>query len=237
MTLPLAELTLRIAVAAVLGAVIGLEREPAGRGAGIRTHAIVSLGAAVFTLAGAYGFGDVHTGGNVDPSRVAAQVAAGVGFIGAGAILRHGSSVQGVTTAATVWLAAAVGVMVSAGGLGPAAVATGIALLGLVLLRTTKPYVHRFAHRHALLELSYARGHGTLGPVLRELEAAGARIDQIVVEDDHSDVSLPGVRSVRIGVAHVRRATVDELVAVLCERPELRSIAIDGTPVSATKNS
>jgi len=236
MTLPLAQLTLRIAVAAMLGAVIGLEREPAGRGAGIRTHAIVSLGAAVFTLAGAYGFADQHAGGNVDPSRVAAQVAAGVGFIGAGAILRHGSSVQGVTTAATVWLAAAVGVMVSAGGLWPAAVATGIALLGLVLLRTTKPYVHRLVHRHALLELSYARGHGTLGPVLRELEAVGARVEQIVVEDDGSDLSMPGVRSVRIGVARVRLATVDELVAALSERPELRSIAIDGNRVSATKN-
>src|SRR3954452_536438 len=237
MTAPQVDMLLRMLVAAGLGEVIGIEREPAGRGAGMRTHCVVALGAAIFTLAGAYGVADASGAANVDPSRVAAQVAAGVGFIGAGAILRHGSSVQGVTTAATVWLAAAVGVMVSAGGLGPAAVATGIALLGLVLLRTTKPYVHRFAHRHALLELSYARGHGTLGPVLRELEAAGARSDQIVVEDDHSDVSLPGVRSVRIGVAHVRRATVDELVAVLCERPELRSIAIDGTPVSATKNS
>jgi putative Mg2+ transporter-C (MgtC) family protein len=237
MTLPLAELTLRLAIAALLGAVIGLEREPAGRGAGIRTHAIVSLGAAVFTLAGAYGFSDARTGDTVDPSRVAAQVAAGVGFIGAGAILRHGSSVQGVTTAATVWLAAAVGLMASAGGLWPATVATGIALLGLVLLRSTKPYVHRLAHRHAVLELSYTRGYGTLGPVLRLLDGRGAKVEQIAVEDDDSDVTLPGVRSVRIGVAHVRRATVDELVESISERPELRSIAVDGTQIPPNRIS
>src|SRR3954471_7321444 len=236
MTAPQVDMLLRMLVAAGLGAVIGIEREPAGRGAGMRTHCVVALGAAIFTLAGAYGFADASGAASVDPTRVAAQVAAGVGFIGAGAILRNGSSVQGVTTAATVWLAAAVGVMVPAGGFWPATVATAVALLGLVLLRTTKPYVHRLVHRHALLELSYARGHGTLGPVLRELEAVGARVEQIVVEDDGSDLSLPGVRSVRIGVARVRRATVDELVAALSERPELRSIAIDGNRVSATKN-
>src|SRR3954447_6331947 len=233
-TLPLAQLTLRIAIAALLGALIGLEREPAGRGAGIRTHAIVSLGAAVFTLAGAYGFGDVHTGGNVDPSRVGAQVAAGVGFIGAGAILRHGSSVQGVTTAATVWLAAAVGVMAAAGGLLLAAVATSIGVISLLALRSTKPYLRRLGGRGAVVELSYTRGHGTLGPVLRFLGEHGARVERIEVDDD-CEVDHPGVRSVRLALTQTRRTTVDELITVVSGFPELRSVIVDGRPRTEPK--
>src|SRR3954469_11352931 len=116
MHLATSALIVRLLLAAVLGALVGIERESAARGAGIRTHAVVALGAALFTIAGAYGFTDVNRGGNIDPTRIAAQVAAGVGFIGAGAILRNGSSVRGITTAATVWLAAAIGVAAGAGG-------------------------------------------------------------------------------------------------------------------------
>lgn len=95
---------------------VGVERDSSVRGAGARTHAPVSLGAALFTVAGAYGFGDIERTANVDPARITAQVATGVGFIGAGAIIRNGTSVHGVTTAATVWLAASVGVVCAAGG-------------------------------------------------------------------------------------------------------------------------
>ena len=102
MELTLVELTGRLVVAAGLGIVVGVERDSSARGAGARTHALVSLGAALFTVAGAYGFGDIERTANVDPARIAAQVATGVGFIGAGAIIRNGTSVQGVTTAATV---------------------------------------------------------------------------------------------------------------------------------------
>src|SRR3954451_23793087 len=98
-------------VAAVL---LGLEREVRGHPAGARTHALVAVGAVLFTIAGAYGFGDVPHGPTVDPARVAAQVASGVGFLGAGAIMRQGFGVRGLTTAATLWLAAAIGV--TAGG-------------------------------------------------------------------------------------------------------------------------
>src|SRR5947209_2898142 len=117
MALSSLDLLSRLLIASVLGALVGVEREVASRGAGARTHALVALGAALFTIAGAYGFTDVARSATSDPSRVAAQVATGVGFIGAGAILRYGTSVVGVTTAATVWLAAATGVTVAAGGI------------------------------------------------------------------------------------------------------------------------
>src|SRR5215471_5830107 len=169
------DLILRLAVAAMLGAVVGIERESAAKGAGVRTHSIVALGAALFTVAGAYGFADLNKGPNVDPARIAAQVAAGVGFIGAGAILRHGSSVRGITTAATVWLAAAVGVAAGAGGWEAALVATGLTVLALVALQMTKPLVQRFGHPQATVELEYVRGHGTLGPLLRSIEENDSR--------------------------------------------------------------
>ncbi|MBI2963417.1 MAG: MgtC/SapB family protein [Deltaproteobacteria bacterium] len=101
---------LRLFVAAVLGAVIGYERESAGKPAGVRTHGMVSLGAALFTLVSLYGFG-----GASDPARVAAQVVTGIGFLGAGAILHQRDLVHGLTTAASLWVTAAIGVSVGAG--------------------------------------------------------------------------------------------------------------------------
>src|SRR3954465_2370770 len=106
----------------IAAALLGLEREVRGDPAGSRTHALVAVGAALFTIAGAYGFSDVPRGPNIDPARVAAQVASGVGFLGAGAILRQGFGVRGLTTAATLWLAAAIGVASGAGAYAAVAV-------------------------------------------------------------------------------------------------------------------
>src|SRR5262245_57018529 len=198
MHLSTADLILRLAVAGLLGAVVGIERESAAKGAGIRTHAVVALGAALFTVAGAYGFTDLNKGPNVDPARIAAQVATGVGFIGAGAILRHGSSVRGITTAATVWLAAAMGVAVGAGGWIAGLVATVLAVVLLVALQASKPLTHRFGRRQATLELEYVRGHGTLGPLLRSIEETSSRVMHVAVEDDNQDADGDGVRRVTL---------------------------------------
>ena len=107
------ELLLRLALAAGLGGAIGLERELREREAGLRTHTLVSLGAALFTIAGAYGFRDFHN--SFDPTRIAAQIVTGIGFLGAGAIIRQGLSVRGLTTAATLWVVAAIGLATGAG--------------------------------------------------------------------------------------------------------------------------
>ena len=120
--------TVRLAAAAGLGAALGLERELNAQPAGFRTHLLVSLGAGLFTVAGA----DL---GGADPARVAAQVVTGIGFLGAGAILREGGSVRGLTTAASLWVTAAVGLACGLGHLGLAAAATAIGLLALVGLK------------------------------------------------------------------------------------------------------
>ncbi|MBY0497922.1 MAG: MgtC/SapB family protein [Cyanobacteria bacterium] len=100
----------RIAIATVLGAAIGYERERAGKAAGVRTHGMVALGAALFTAVSMFSFGD-----RSDPGRMAAQIVTGVGFLGAGAILHTRGAVSGLTTAASLWVTAALGTAVGAG--------------------------------------------------------------------------------------------------------------------------
>jgi putative Mg2+ transporter-C (MgtC) family protein len=126
----LLEMVLRLLLAAALGAGIGYQRERAGKAAGIRTHTLVSTGSALFTLASIYGFV-----GAVDISRVAAGVVVGIGFIGAGVILRgqRESEVAGLTTAATIWITAAVGLAAGAGMYWISVIATAVAV-GVLLL-------------------------------------------------------------------------------------------------------
>lgn len=123
------ELTLRLVAALVLGGVIGWERELQRMPAGFRTHALVALGSAIFTVVSAYGL----TGPQSDPTRIAAQIVSGVGFLGGGAILHHGGTVRGLTTAASLWAVAAVGMAAGAGLLVMAVVSTVLVIIGLEL--------------------------------------------------------------------------------------------------------
>src|SRR5256885_10105974 len=112
-----ADLAVRMFVAAVLGAAIGLEREIHEHPAGMRTHLLVALGSAIFTVLSIFGFEGVGRGNvaaSVDPTRIAAQIVSGIGFLGAGAILKYGTSIRGLTTAASLWTAAAIGMAAGA---------------------------------------------------------------------------------------------------------------------------
>ena len=129
----------RLAMACGLGAAIGMEREIRDREAGIRTHLLVSLGSALFTIVSAYGFHEfLASGDNIiraDPTRIAAQIVTGIGFLGAGAIIRDGLSVRGLTTAATLWVVAAIGMACGAGYYWPAVAATALTIFALGPLR------------------------------------------------------------------------------------------------------
>lgn len=123
------EVILRLLLAAVLGAIIGFQRERAGKQAGLRTNILICVGAALFTVASLYGFG------GEDPARVAAGIVTGIGFLGAGAIMRGRGSegVAGLTTAATIWIVAGIGLAAGAGLYLVAAVATVLVLIVLLL--------------------------------------------------------------------------------------------------------
>jgi putative Mg2+ transporter-C (MgtC) family protein len=130
------ELAGRLAVAAGLGAAVGLERELRDREAGVRTHLAVALGSALFTVVSAYGFQEfVEAGSLFDPTRIAAQIVTGIGFLGAGAIIRSGLSVRGLTTAASLWIVAAIGMAAGAGYYAPALIGTALTLFALGPLR------------------------------------------------------------------------------------------------------
>jgi len=123
------EMVLRLLLAAALGAIIGYQRERAGKPAGLRTHILICVGAALFTVASLYGFGMT-----ADPARVAAGIVAGIGFLGAGAIIRReGGIVEGLTTAATIWAVAAIGLAAGAGLYLVSAVTTAVVSIVLLL--------------------------------------------------------------------------------------------------------
>jgi putative Mg2+ transporter-C (MgtC) family protein len=125
-------MALRILLAAVLGGAIGLQRERAGKPAGLRTHMLICIGATIFTLVSIYGFS-----GNADPSRLAAGVVTGIGFLGAGAIIFRTADgyIAGLTTAATIWVAAGIGVAIGSGLYIASVVSTVIVLIVLFIPR------------------------------------------------------------------------------------------------------
>ena len=131
----------RLLLAAILGALIGLEREVHEHPAGMRTHLLVSLGSAGFTALSIYAFPSP----GADPARVAAQIVTGIGFLGAGAILKQGVTIHGLTTAASLWVAAAVGMAAGAGAWVTALTITVIAIVSLWPLRRIE---ERFVRKH-----------------------------------------------------------------------------------------
>lgn len=137
------EMLLRVGTGVGLGAVIGIERQYRARMAGLRTNALVAVGATLFVLMSAHGFGGLSTSGDADPTRVAAQIVSGIGFLGAGVILRDGLNVRGLNTAATLWCSAAVGSLAGA-GLYVIALAGAVVIVGVnVLLRPLGRVVDR----------------------------------------------------------------------------------------------
>jgi putative Mg2+ transporter-C (MgtC) family protein len=134
------ELIRRLVTATLLGAVLGVEREMRHKAAGLRTNLLIALGAALFTV-----MSIELSGPRGDPARIAAQIVTGIGFLGAGAIMRTGSGVQGLTTAATVWVNAAIGVAAGGGSYHLAFIATGITLVTLVVLPPLERLIARWS--------------------------------------------------------------------------------------------
>jgi putative Mg2+ transporter-C (MgtC) family protein len=168
---------LRVAIAAALGGAIGLERELDEKAAGLRTHILVSVGSALFTLVSAYGFSGIleHSGSQVlvrlDPSRIAAQIVTGIGFLGAGVIFRQGFTIRGLTTAASLWLVAAIGMAAGAGYWAGAVLATAA---GVVSLRPLEWLKERMIPQRAASRLVVELSEGeTSGSVLDALERVG----------------------------------------------------------------
>ncbi|WP_459714393.1 MgtC/SapB family protein [Paraburkholderia sp. 2C] len=177
------ELIARLVMAAALGSVIGFERERLSWAAGLRTHMLVCVGSALIMIVSAFGFFDVLQNEHVvlDPSRVAAQVVSGIGFLGAGSILLRGEIVRGLTTAASLWSVAAIGLAVG-GGLYTASIAATIIIL--VILAGIKPIERRFitVKQRRQLTVLVERGTLTFHSLHDALGPSAVRVKQFVVQ-------------------------------------------------------
>ena len=171
------ELAGRLAASLLLGGAIGLERELTGQVAGLRTHMSIALGAALFGIVSAYGFDAfadmprAETNYGVDVTRVASNVVTGVGFLGGGAILKEGSSVRGLTTAASIWVTAAVGLAVGVGIYAMAALATLALVLSLTLLRAPRLWLRQRYSVSKGRVVVHMRLHADPGVVIAALRA------------------------------------------------------------------
>ena len=217
------DVVFRLGLAAVLGGAIGLERELREREAGLRTHLLVSVGAALFTLVSAYAWTDwtfsAAQGLTFDPTRIAAQVVTGIGFLGAGAIIRQGLSVRGLTTAASLWLVAAIGMAAGAGWWQAATIATAGALLTLWPLRE---FAHRLVVRvrpedeqRLVVDLAAAQG---AAPVLAALEGLGGRVSQFQLSETRDG------RELVLTVEFREQREASTVAARLAELDEVRGV-------------
>ena len=201
---------LRVAVAAGLGGAVGLERELREREAGFRTHLLVSVGSCLFTLVSAYGFSEFASR-SVDPTRIAAQIVTGVGFLGAGAIIRQGFSVRGLTTAATLWVVAAIGMASGAGYYSAAVITTLVALISLWPLRIAAHLViTRFRPESGRLLVQLPIGESP-GPLVTAVEQLSLKLHTLEISPEADR------RNVLLDVELPKGAEATDVVAKLAE--------------------
>jgi putative Mg2+ transporter-C (MgtC) family protein len=222
------EIAVRLLLAAALGAVIGFDRERHTWAAGLRTHMLVCLGAALAMIVSAYGFSGVLQQWPrvvLDPSRVAAQVISGIGFLGAGTIMfmHRENVIRGLTTAAGLWTVAAIGLAVGGGMYAAAVIATAVAW---VILAALRPFERRFAKRKTLpqVRMNFA-GHASLSAVEQVLRARGLPARTLVVRhipDDGDEVTVEFARG-------FDRGALGPLADALREVAGVQSVSLDIT--------
>ena len=193
------QLSAQIVVAAALGAIIGAEREIHGHPAGIRTHMLVALGSAIFTILSVHGFGQDVDPSRVDPTRIAAQIVSGIGFLGAGAILKDGIVIRGLTTAASLWATSAVGLAAGAGEYVIAIVAAAVILVSLWPINALAERLHGGSIPEVNLRLQLDRIDlvGTVSDVLQQqkVEVVGITTQRLARGSYQADLSLRGRRT------------------------------------------
>ncbi|MBN1632477.1 MAG: MgtC/SapB family protein [Thermoleophilia bacterium] len=214
------DLFIRILVAAVLGGVVGIEREIREHTAGFRTHILVALGAAAFTLASSYGL----QGTGYDPNRISAQVVTGIGFLGAGAIIRYGVSVRGLTTAASLWAVAAVGLLTAQGYFSAALITTAMVIVSLYVLRVIeeKLLYPRIGKEIGLRVQFRDPGFTPLAQLFGVLQQAHVVVKEMAVEqgEDASD-------TIHLYLKLPRNLNATTLTALITDLREVRSVRID----------
>jgi putative Mg2+ transporter-C (MgtC) family protein len=225
------ELMLRLGLAVGLCGAIGLERETRGQVAGLRTHILVGVGAALFTLVSAYAFDAGDPGTRIDPTRIAAQIVTGIGFLGAGTIIRQGLTVRGLTTAASLWIVAAIGMASGAGYYLGAAATTGVVLVSLIGFRRLRPLLlSRLRTDFVLLEVEMDES-AEFGLVLETLGRHGVRLDAMASEREE------GLLGFRLELEAPPGSDLDRAIDEIRRLPGTRRVEArgSGSPSQATR--
>ena len=216
------DIVIRLAVAELLGSLVGFERERLMWSAGIRTHMLVAVGACLFMIVSAYGFTHATMLPHVilDPSRVAAQVVSGIGFLGAGSILLRGQAVRGLTTAASIWSVAALGLAAGGGLFFAACVSTAIIL---VILAGIKPIEEAYRARvqSCVFRIVAEKGALSIEDLREALGVRGAQMERVVVSPVEHHLEKTTIHLVRVSKADIRAGA-----ARLRNEPGVQSVAV-----------
>ena len=213
------EIVLRLVLSVLLGGAIGFEREVGNRPAGLRTHILVSIGAALIMLVSKYGFGTAS-----DPARLAAQVVSGIGFLGAGTILRTGNTVQGLTTAASLWVCAGIGLAVGNGFYFGAIITTILVLISLIILAHLENFI--YIKRKRIFKIVSLERPGLIGDIgtffgqnnivikkinLNSLDERedDNRIEIELIVDIKADHKVDGIVDIMYNIEGIQRISVD----------------------------
>jgi putative Mg2+ transporter-C (MgtC) family protein len=204
------ELTIRLVIAIVLGGLIGLERELGGHSAGFRTHILVCLGSASIMLLSMYGFSQYAAEPNVrmDPARLAAQVISGIGFLGAGTILRTGMSISGLTTAASLWVVAAIGLSAGAGFYYLAVISTFLGVISLFFLNKVEKNFSRTKKDREITFMLH-RKTTSLQQIVTCLNHHGIQIYKLIIDNEEAAESSAEPLIIRINVKLKKEKTID----------------------------
>src|SRR5688572_22413785 len=216
----------RLLAAAALGAAVGFEREASDQPAGLRTHLTVSLGAALFGVVSTLGFLEYETSQRAtniqfDVTRVASQVVSALGFIGAGVIFRRGTTVHNLTTAASLWAVAAVGLACGVGDLGPATIGTVVLLVALVLLRLPRDWIKRRLARDDEPVRIVVEREGDADEVIDALRALpGVHVGNVGLQKEDGRVVISA--DVEVEPKH----SIHEVLSPIARRGDVQTFAI-----------
>ncbi len=206
----IAVILIKLVLAGVLGGIIGYERENTHRPAGFRTHILVCVGAALVMVTSRYIFDQYHTFVNMDPARLGAQVISGIGFLGAGTIIRDGFNVKGLTTAASLWAVSCVGIAAGIGFYSGAVIATVIIFLTLLLLKKFEKNVSDMKRYYSIFVHSDIYS-GWMGNISHVLEKHDVLIKNIEIENSENKEKILIKFVVRYAEGIVSPGIIEEL--------------------------
>jgi putative Mg2+ transporter-C (MgtC) family protein len=216
------DMAIRLGLSFVAGSLVGFERSSRHQVAGLRTHVLISVGATLLMLLSIWMPQEFNMFKNGDPGRIAAQVVSGIGFLGAGAIIRLGNNVKGLTTAASLWLVSAVGLAIGAGLYLAAGMALGLSLFTLVALDVVEKRLFP-SERNKILELSYRGGTPDTKKALAVLASFGVRVQTIDVDQT---MGKGGESRLRVLVGLPTATDLAKLVKALKDSGDIERIEV-----------